>query len=636
MIARTRNLHIVFLLMGAVLLAQNGEIGNRVYTLSQFSLTDARKIHLAVAQKGFESADLLKKIADSYYFEEEYDDAVLWYGKLIARYPSQAQQADRLRYAQSLRAVNNTAKADEVLASLHPVNPSYSGRDVTGKYANQENTPERRTSEYTLEDIGLINSKYSDFAPMLYQGKLIFATDGQTQRSSKKAKKQSNAATTDIYQSQFDNNLGYYTSPKPFDEKLNSKDNESTTTFTKDGNTVYFTRKDGGRHKIYSATKKKGKWGKPSEMPFNSNTYATEHPALNGDNTRLYFASNMPGTVGLMDIWYVDIKKNGGYGPPVNLGEPINTMGKETYPFISDSGNLYFASNEHPGLGGLDIFVTNLYDLKNAQPKIKNLGKPINSAFDDFSIVLKEEEQTGFFASNRDAGLGQEDIYKFRKDTSCRVLTSGVILEGRSNQAIAGVQVALIDLNNTVIDTAVSDDSGRYSFTNTRCGTQYIVRGTHSQYSANEVFFTTQDTGGTSSQTLFLDSSLKSLKVGDDLTKVLDLNAISFDVDRFNIQGDAALELEKVIAFMNANPSLKIDVRSHTDSRSRDSYNQLLSNKRNTSTIAYLIDNGIHKRRLSGKGYGESQPLNRCSNGVKCSEEEHQRNRRSEFIVVKI
>ena len=203
------------------------------------------------------------------------------------------------------------------------------------------------SNTYTLEQVGLINTEQSDTAPMFSQGKLIFASTGHSKKDN---------TTSNLYQSSLENNLGYYISTEAFGDKLTSKDAESTTTFSKDGNTIYFTRRSGGRSSIFKATKKNGKWGRPKEIAIGDKKYSKQHPALNANDTRLYFASDMPGTLGLTDIWYVTISKNGKYSDPVNAGKSVNTEGVETYPFISANGNLYFASDTHPGLGGLDVF----------------------------------------------------------------------------------------------------------------------------------------------------------------------------------------------------------------------------------------------------------------------------------------
>lgn len=485
----------------------------------------------------------------------------------------------------------------------------------------------KSTTTFALEEVGLINTASAEFAPTLYNGKLVFASSGSDH---------SRKATSNLYQSDFEDNLGYYVSAVPFEDKFNSKDSESTTSFSKDGNTVYFTRHNGKTASIFKSVKKNGKWSRPKELPFCSSNYSVAHPSLNADNTRLYFASDMPGTIGSTDIWYVKIGRRDTYSKPVNLGYDLNTKGKESHPFISDDGALYFASDTRPGLGGLDIFQAMLDESTQEIKAINHLGEPINSVDDDYSLILDNETQKGFFTSNRASGRGNLDIYKFSKKEVCYAPAVGKIFEKKSNQVLAGVQVALLDTTNRVLETTVSDRGGSYRFDNLLCDTAYRIRASQEPYATNEISVSGRDQAATGDAHIFLSRAFMPVSLGDDLAKTLNLNTISFGVDRFTIEDATALELDKVIAFMNENPTIKIDVRSHTDSRSRDSYNQQLSNKRNAATIAYLIENGVSKRRVTGKGYGESQPLNRCTNGVKCTEQEHQVNRRSEFIVVKM
>ena len=480
---------------------------------------------------------------------------------------------------------------------------------------------------YTLQAVGLINTEGEEFAPMLFDGKLVFAASSSHKKGN---------ASSDLYQSRYENNLGYYVSAAPFEDKFNSKDTESTTSFSNDGNTVYFTRDNGKTASIYRSKKKNGRWGKPKALPFCSSKYSVAHPSLNADNTRLYFASDMPGTLGSTDLWYVQIGKRDTYSKPVNLGKDINTEGKETHPFMTVDGVLYFASDTHPGLGRLDVFQARLNEITDEITGLTNLKEPINSVEDDYSLMLHNETKEGYFTSNRPSGRGGLDIYKFIKNEVCYAPTAGTIFENKSNQTLSGVQVMLLDSNNNVLNTTVSDTNGSYRFDTTLCNTPYRIRAIQSSYPPTELVVNTSDQIQSKDANLYLGLDHIAVSLGDDLAKSLNLNTISFGVDRFTIEDDTARELEKVIAFMNDNPSIKIDVRSHTDSRSPDSYNQQLSNKRNAATIAYLIENGVNKHRVTGKGYGESKPLNRCSNGVKCSEQEHQVNRRSEFIVVKM
>ncbi len=630
------------------LLAQTGKINKADKMFDQFSFVDAREVYLEVVEKGFESADLYKKIADSYYFNADYDEASIYYDKLISNYPSEVVPEYYFRYAQTLRALKDYSKADSMMTAFNKVSNKDYRADLFVESPDYLSTTGYRASNYTLEDIKTINSRKSDFAPMLYDGKLIFATARDSSGGSRRIHKWNNQPFLDLYESKVGEASKSYSKPEPFSKELNSRFHESTTTFTNDGKTVYFTRnnynqgkygkaKEGtNKLKIYKSSKKNGKWGTPVEMPFNSDEYSTAHPALNQDNTRLYFSSDMEGTLGLSDIWYVDISEDGSYGEPVNLQKPINTEGRESFPFMSDTNNLYFASDGHPGLGGLDIFVTTPDDKEGVEEEIINLGEPINSSYDDFSFIVKDSILVGYFASNRKRGLGSDDIYKFNQEIACAIIADGVTLDKDSNEPIGGVTVELIDKDSNVINSTVSDDEGNYKFESTSCEDQYIVRGIKEDYNGDEKLFNTPNVSGTVSNNLYLELAKKPLKVGDDLAKVLDLNPIYFDFDRFNIRRDAALELEKVVAVLNEYPAMFIDVRSHTDSRARDAYNEKLSEKRNKSTIAYLIDQGINSSRLTGRGYGESQLVNGCSNGVDCSEEEHQLNRRSEFIIVKM
>ena len=383
--------------------------------------------------------------------------------------------------------------------------------------------------------------------------------------------------------------------------------------------------------KLYKSKLEDGVWQKAEELPFNSEEYSVAHPALSADGKTLYFASDMPGTLGLSDIWKVAINHDDTFGEPVNLGNTINTEGRDTFPFVTQSGRLFFASDGHVGLGGLDIFVAN-GDTNTVE--VINVGKPVNSTVDDFSLILNEETGEGYFASNRANGVGNDDIYSITPVIpKCEQLITGVVTDNETKQVIAGTTVQLRNAENEVLAQTTTEAQGRYSFNDIACATGYAVRGEKETYKPAEASVTTADASGETVKDLILTPELV-IREGDDLAIVLNLNPIYFDYDKSFIRPDAALELAKVISVMRQFPTLKIDVRSHTDSRGRDTYNKALSQRRNSSTIQYIIDQGIASNRLTGRGYGESQLLNRCSNGVKCSDEEHQLNRRSEFIVV--
>ena len=346
----------------------------------------------------------------------------------------------------------------------------------------------------------------------------------------------------------------------------------------------------------------------------------------------------MPGTKGLSDIWKTAVHADGSFGEPVNLGESINTEARETFPFITSENKLFFATDGHVGLGGLDVFVAELDE--NGNPGgAYNAGKPVNSSADDFGLILNETTGEGYFSSNRGTGEGNDDIYAFTRETklltACAQNISGVTRDLKTDEILSMANVQLRDRQNNVIAQVKSDVTGAFNFGDVDCSSTYVIRAEKDNYDPAEAIVTTDaEIGRDVKRSLYLNPPLQ-VAVGDDLAKTLDLNPIYFDLDKSFIRPDAALELEKVIAILKQVPTMKIDVRSHTDSRSNDTYNLRLSQRRNVETIRYIVEKGgISATRLTGNGYGETRLLNACGNGIDCNENEHQINRRSEFIIV--
>ena len=344
----------------------------------------------------------------------------------------------------------------------------------------------------------------------------------------------------------------------------------------------------------------------------------------------------MEGTTGLSDIWVVDILEDGKFGKPENMGPRINTEGRETFPFISKKGNLYFASDGHPGLGGLDLFVTKPYDDKAI---IHNLGEPINSSKDDFGFTVDDNTLRGFLSSNRKTGaLGSDDIFGFVQEElpepTCDVALTGVITDKETGELLPEAIVQLYNEENDLLEEVEVDENAVYKFSLT-CQEGYIVRAVEPRYFGEERIVNAPNKDKvTLQEDMALERRLTEIQVGDDLAELLNLSPIYFDYDKYNIRPDAAIELARVISVMKRIPTLVISARSHTDSRGHDSYNLKLSDNRAKSTVEYIISQGIESSSISGEGYGETQLVNKCSNGVKCSDEEHQLNRRSEFIVL--
>ena len=389
------------------------------------------------------------------------------------------------------------------------------------------------------------------------------------------------------------------------------------------------------RLKIYRAQKENGVWASIEELPFNDDGYSVAHPALSPDEKILYFASDMPGGQGQSDLWRVVIREDGTFSTPENLGPKINTEARETFPFVASDNILYFASDGHPGLGGLDIFATKL-DYLRFGGRVLNAGAPINTGQDDFTLIMSGTDRTGYLASNRPGGVGGDDIYPFTEDRplvfECIQTVTGTVRDRISNETLAGTTVRVIDENNQEVSSAITDANGQYEIA-LDCNQGNFVRASREGYIPSEEYLEVSD-GKDRIVDFYLEPETLLAGFGDDLAKLLQLSTIYFDFDKAVIRPDAELEIQKVIAAMEKYPSLKIQASSHTDSRGPDAYNLNLSQRRADATVRYMISKGISVDRVRGQGYGETRLVNRCDDGVSCTEEEHQQNRRSEFIIM--
>ena len=624
--------------------AQSRDVKKADKQYDKFAYIDATKTYERIANKGYKSADIFQKIANAYYFNAELDKAAKWYGELFAM-NTELQPEYYYRYAQCLKAVGDYKKSDEMM-SLFNKNAS---EDLRGKiFKDKQNYLDEikaNSGRYNIEDAG-INSQYSDYGSAYSGTKLVFTSSRDTGSFAQKKHKWTNQYFTNMYSSE-STPEGTLDTPEKFAKNVNSKFHEATPVFTKDGNNMYFTRnnfnngvkgKDASKItllKIYKATLIDGRWQNATELPFNSDSYSVAHPMLSPDEKTLYFASDMPGTHGQSDLWKVSTNGDGSFGTPVNLGTTINTEGRETFPMITDENELYFATDGHPGLGGLDIFMARMNPDGSFQNPM-NIGAPANSPKDDFAYLIDTKTRKGFLSSNRDGGKGFDDIYKFLETRKliCEQELSGIVTDLETSEILPNTKVTLFDEKFNKLEEVTSDDKGFYKFKSVECGKVYYVRAEKEKYDTKEQRITIAKTTGKTDLPIQLEKTVKPVTVGDDLAKAFGIKIIYFDLDKWNIRPDAALELEKILDVMKQYPTMKIDVRSHTDSRQTHKYNEKLSDRRAKSTVAWLVKNGIEESRLSGKGYGETQLVNKCADGVKCSEDEHQANRRSEFIIM--
>jgi len=630
----------------------------------KFAYVKTTELLLELAESGYISEDLYQKLGNSYYFNNKMENAAKWYGKLMSLNADQENKEYYFRYAQALKVIQNYSEADKQMNKFYEVDQAdlrARAFSATKDYKSKIEAIKNGVSIYNLD----INSENSDFGTSQYGRQLVFASSRAKMDSISDGKKGktygwNNQPFLDLYTADKITE-GSYTNVTAYNDVINSKYHESSASYTPNERIMFFTRnnyfnekyKDDNngtnRLKLFRALlQDDNTWSELESIHFNSDEYSVSHPSVNVYGTKIYFASDMPGTTGLSDIYVADLNRDGTLGEPINLGTALNTEGQETFPFINEKGDLFYASNGLPGLGGLDIYVIRNFEKKfesNQTLVAENLGRPFNSSHDDFAYYENLGTGEGFFSSNRPGGKGDDDIYFF--NANCKQEVKGVVKNKKTGKIIPYATVTLFDASGEVLDQVLVGEDAAFYF-NLDCDTQYLVRGEKKTYSSDEKRITTPKTdlklnlelGLALDLVLSLDPLVPEQgpdEVGKDLTDILGINIIYFDFDKDFIRSpDATRELQKVILYMKTYPTVNIDVRSHTDSRATDAYNDDLSTRRNISTINYIVEKGgISRSRLTGRGYGERQLVNECADGVYCSEDKHDLNRRSEFIITK-
>ncbi len=617
------------LLVSGIALAQKGNIkrANKLFEMRAYTK----------AAETYETKDrtqeVLQNLADSYYFNTSLQKAIKTYRELFVEYGDSIDVEYHFRYAQSLKGVKDYKEADVHLSRY------YNKRINTNEFI--KTTKKTTPHNFELKQIVNENSK-SDFGLSFYgENKVAFAS---ARNDENPAYSWNDLPYLDLYNATYseDNALKDIV---PFSEAINTSTHESSAVFTKDGKTMYFnrtntTRKKSdeiriGHIKIYKAELVDGIWSNVKALPFTSNDFSTEHPALSKDEKTLYFASDMPGSTGSFDIYKVVINDDGTYGEPENLGETINTKHREQFPFISEFNVLYFSSIGHQGYGGLDIFRSNM--VNDSFDKPVNLGSTINSNLDDFAYVVKENDNLGFISSNR---TGYDRLFGFVREENplTKYQVEGLVQDKNSKELLPGSLVTLFDESDTVIQDTIVGDDATYLF-KIEPNKKYKVRGTRKAYIPQDVEFST-DSKGKVQHNIYL--SLEPFVDAEEIVKEteegevqVELDRIYFDFDKSNIHQDAAATLNVLVDLMKKYPSMEIEVSAHTDARGPDQYNLDLSKRRAASTLEYLVSQGIERNRLKSIGYGEMQPLNKCVKEGICDDEEYDINRRCEFTILK-
>lgn len=596
---------------------------------------DASEIYLKVIKSGFKSPEIILKLGNAYYFNANYTEAVKWYDELYVYKEQSIDKSYLLRYSQSLKAVGDTKKAakiyNEFLKLSEILNDDFRN---TKDYLD---IIEMNSNRYDLDTLH-VNSKYIEYGSFFRNDTLYFSSTRNNRSSIGRIDAWNNDRFLDLYTTVFDAEKNKYLKPKQLKGDVNSKYHESSVAITEDGKTMYFTRsnktflaKKGKKAithlKIYRATKIKNRWTNIEDLSINSDNYSSAHPVLSPDEKTLFYVSDMPGSIGKTDIYSVDIYDKGELGKPKNLGPKVNTKGRESFPFISSDYELYFSSDGHFGLGGYDVFY---FDLVAKQQQLINVGKPINSANDDFAFGINNLNKKGFVSSNRS---GVDNIYTLVETIPIKDIIefnlSGFVTDKKTKELLANATITVTDRNGKIQSITATNAEGKFTVKINRFKSN-IVKAEKVVYATSNKFIPVEDNKKVTQ--LELEKNQIAIKDGVDLAKDLNIT-IYYDFDKATIRKDAAVELEKIVAVLQKHKEINIVLNSHTDSRGRASYNLRLSEKRAQRAIEYLIKRGVDKTRLIGKGYGETELLIDCKYPEKCSKEEYQLNRRTEFII---
>lgn len=723
--------------------SQTGRLRHAEKLFDEFAYLKASKLYEKLAKRPGDYDDLIqKRLAVCYMNLGNSKDAEVALEKVMVREPENSDYV--LLYSMALRMNGKFAQSKEWMVKYSHLNP-FDGRGLRWRYEDGFLQKIYNWGDQAKTVNLSVNTEYSDFGAIHYNGGILFSSAREVGKMFDARYSWNDSPFLDIYEAYPKKSGTDFGTPKPFNTKVNTKFHDGPIAFTPDSNTVFFTRNNyykwkrgtdstgTNNLKLFTMKKEGDSWGDVKIVHFSSDDYSVGHAAVSPDGKYLYFTSDMSSGMGGTDIWYSEIDSAGTLGEPQNLGWPVNTEGNEMFPFISDDGFIYFSSEGHLGLGGMDIYKSKIYD-SDTYGMVEHLGMPFNSHYDDFSFMIDSTNKKGYYASNRPGGKGSDDIYHFydytpakdayklhlkivesitydtipyahvavrkvgseapadsvyidqfgrgfyvtepHEDLEIEVnkklfipktvevhtefekysldmhktialrqiyapILLGTVTDKKTGKPLPGVRVQIVetDFQNEVLDVE-TDIPGVFQ------------KQVHFQDSAQQMYSISLEKDGfltkighfivdfTVHDTLYLDQimdlAMSRIGIGTDLGKIVEVLPIYFDYAKWNIRADAATELDKIVKAMKDNPNMIIELGAHTDCRGSFDWNDGLSDKRAKSSAQYIISQGIDPSRISGRGYGESQLVNDCRDGVPCSEAMHQQNRRTEFIIVEL
>jgi outer membrane protein OmpA-like peptidoglycan-associated protein len=627
---------------------------------------DAGEYNLAISQfqkaeKGaIDPARLNYYMAESYRLSNRFGDAVPFYQKAVEANTTEPDA--RLNYAYALKSQGNYKGALDQLQQYVANAPKTTPKNTLDQAKSEIETLKansiiaQKKTPMNLKNMGNLNSPGTEFAPVVRENELIFTASRKDQTYKNNGLPMLGLYKTKLGQQPDETG----NAPELFSTNVFQNDvNEGTPAFSKDGKTMILARGNNGKRKggldvdLYiSRLGADNAWSQPLRLPISDSTAWDGSPAFSGDGKTLYFASNRAGGAGGTDLYRTSIDASGRFSRPVNMGRDINTPGNEMFPYVGPDAKLYFSSDGHPGLGKLDIFVATR---SGGVTRVENMGQPINSASDDFGLIYTDDDK-GYLASNRAGGKGDDDIYFFQEGSgddsttiaqnppkegapkTVRYFLAGTVgSNDNPSNPLDSARVRIIDdATGQPIAEVVTGQPGTFGKYPMQEGKDYTILAERRGYlthrepftmqgkSIPQVFLTKPQTDTTFNVALLLDRS--------ELNKTFVLENIYYDLNKYNIRSDAAPELDKIVTILKDNPTLKLELSSHTDARDTDAYNMKLSQNRAKSAVDYIVSQGIAADRLVAKGYGETRLVVKNAK----TEEEHQRNRRTEIKILEL
>ena len=621
-----KKLYILFILFVGVAMtaqAQSDKTEKADKLFEQLRYVDAAEAYEKLLNNGVRTQHVYTRLGDSYFYNSDFKNAERNYARAVKRDP---QPETLYRYAQSLKASEKYDLSNTIMTQFASLKP---GDDRAKQFKANPNylmeIQEMKDAFTTKAD--KFNTEASDFSAVKVGNKLYFSSARNENRGKYGWNEQ---PYLDIYEATIDE-AGVVGKPELLKGEVNTKYHEGTLDITPDGKYMFFTRVDyykgdyekasDGESKlnIYRALNAGGEWRDVATTSLESKEYGVGHPSITKDGKAIFFASEAPGGQGGTDIYKATLK-NGKISNPVNLGPTVNTSGDDSFPYIADDGTLYFSSNGHLGLGGLDVF-------KYKDGEVTNMGAPINSSLDDFGFSYSEATGKGYVSSNRKGGQGGDDIYQVERIEVCEVAVTVKAVDSETGMPISGAIVSLQDdAAGNSMPGQTTDANGMAVFT-TDCNLELTARGAKDKYESGEATLSVAEEETAKVEVMMTPEP----EIVED--KII-LNKIYFDLDKSNIRPDAALELDRLVGLMKKYPTLEVMAETYADIRGSDSYNLALTERRANSIIEYVESQGIDGSRLSAAGRGEANPVVDCK-AKKCTPAEYELSRRSEFTITK-